>query len=87
MGTIGLDWQASGVGNFSSITAFRISTGVPTLRVALAKEDAPMQARGEKPPSRIIDFDALSDRGGASAGSEEQIIGVDEQVLRRGQSD
>jgi len=23
-----------------------------------------MQARGEKPPSRIIDFDALSDRGG-----------------------
>jgi len=63
MGTIGLDWQASGVGNFSSITAFRISTGV-TLRAALAKEDAPMQARGEKPPSRIIDFDALSDRGG-----------------------
>src|SRR6476661_5179472 len=29
---------------------------VPTLRAALAEKDAPMQARGEKPPSRIIDF-------------------------------
>ena len=29
---------------------------VPTLRAALAERDAPMQARGEKPPSRIIDF-------------------------------
>ena len=38
---------------------------VPTLRVALAKKDAPMQARGEKPPSRIIDFDALSDPEGS----------------------
>jgi hypothetical protein len=38
---------------------------VPTLRVALAKQDAPMQARGEKPPSRIIDFDALSDPEGS----------------------
>ena len=26
---------------------------VPTLRAALAQKDAPMQARGEKPPSRI----------------------------------
>jgi hypothetical protein len=34
---------------------------VPTLRAALAEKDAPMQARGAKPPSRIIDFDALSD--------------------------
>src|SRR5262245_32836809 len=38
---------------------------VPTLRVALAQKDAPMQARGEKPPSRIIDFDALSDPEGS----------------------
>src|ERR1700751_1344262 len=38
---------------------------VPTLRVALAKQDAPMQARGEKPPSRIIDLDALSDPEGS----------------------
>ena len=37
---------------------------VPTLRAALAEKDAPMQARGEKPPSRIIDFDALSDPEG-----------------------
>ena len=34
---------------------------VPTLRAALAAKDAPMRAQGEKPPSRIIDFDALSD--------------------------
>src|SRR5262249_12838495 len=27
---------------------------VPTLRAALAEKDAPMQAGGEKPPSRII---------------------------------
>jgi hypothetical protein len=32
---------------------------------ALAEKDAPMQARGEKPPSRIIDFDALSDPEGS----------------------
>lgn len=38
---------------------------VPTLRIALAEKDAAMQARGEKPPSRIIDFDALSDPEGA----------------------
>jgi hypothetical protein len=38
---------------------------VPTLRVALAEKDPPMQVRGEKPPSRIIDFDALSDPEGA----------------------
>ena len=38
---------------------------VPTLRAALAEEDAPMQARGEKPPSRIIDFDAPSDPEGS----------------------
>src|SRR6516225_11154413 len=34
---------------------------VPTLRAALVEKDAPMLARDEKPPSRIIDFDALSD--------------------------
>src|SRR6202048_2417737 len=38
---------------------------VPPLRVALDEKDAPMQARGEKPPSRIIDFDALSDPEGS----------------------
>jgi hypothetical protein len=38
---------------------------VPTLRAALTEKDAPMQAKGEKPPSRIIDFDALSDPEGA----------------------
>jgi hypothetical protein len=37
---------------------------VPMLRAALAKKDASMQ-RGEKPPSRIIDFDALSDPEGS----------------------
>lgn len=37
----------------------------PTLRAALVTKDAPMQARGEKPPSRIVDFDALSDPAGA----------------------
>jgi hypothetical protein len=38
---------------------------VPTLRAALAEKDAPMKARGEKPPSRIITFDALSDPEGS----------------------
>ena len=38
---------------------------VPTLRAALAEKDAPMEAQGEKPPSRIIDFDALSDPEGS----------------------
>jgi hypothetical protein len=38
---------------------------VPTLRAALAEKDEPMQARGEKPPTRIIDFDALSDPEGS----------------------
>src|SRR5262245_3100345 len=38
---------------------------VPTLRAALAQKDTPMEARGEKPPSRIIDFDALSDPEGS----------------------
>jgi hypothetical protein len=38
---------------------------VPTLRAALAEKDASMQALGEKPPSRIIDFDALSDPEGS----------------------
>ena len=38
---------------------------VPTLRAALADKDAPMQVWGEKPPSRIIDFDALSDPEGS----------------------
>jgi hypothetical protein len=35
---------------------------VPTLRSA---KDATMQAQGEKPPSRIIGFDALSDPEGS----------------------
>ena len=38
---------------------------VPTLRAALAEKDAPMRARGEKPPSRIVDFDALSNPEGS----------------------
>jgi hypothetical protein len=38
---------------------------VPMLRAALAERDAPMQARGEKPPSRILDFDAVSDPEGS----------------------
>ncbi|MBV9632592.1 MAG: hypothetical protein JO230_31175 [Xanthobacteraceae bacterium] len=38
---------------------------VPTLRAALAALDAPMRAQGEKAPSRIIDFDALSDPEGS----------------------
>jgi hypothetical protein len=38
---------------------------VPALRAALTEKDAPVQARGEKPPSRIIDFDALSDPEGS----------------------
>jgi hypothetical protein len=38
---------------------------VPTLRAALVEKDAPMEARGEKRPSRIIDFDALSDPEGS----------------------
>ena len=38
---------------------------VPTLRAALAEKDAPMHAQGEKRPSRIIDFDALSDPEGS----------------------
>jgi hypothetical protein len=38
---------------------------VPTLRAALAEKDAPMQAQGKKLPSRIIDFDALSDPEGS----------------------
>ena len=38
---------------------------VPTLRAALADKDAPMEAQGKKLPSRIIDFDALSDPEGS----------------------
>ena len=38
---------------------------VATLRSALAEKDAPMEAQDEKPPSRIIDFDALSDPEGS----------------------
>ena len=38
---------------------------VPSLRLALAAKDVPMQALGEKPPSRIIGFDALSDPEGS----------------------
>jgi hypothetical protein len=38
---------------------------VPTLRAALREKDAPMRAQDEKPPSRIISFDALSDPEGS----------------------
>ena len=38
---------------------------VPTLRRELAAKDAPMHACGEKRPSRIIAFDALSDPEGS----------------------
>src|SRR5215207_9437597 len=38
---------------------------VPTLRSALAARDVTTQAQGKKPPSRIIDFDALSDPEGS----------------------
>jgi len=49
---------------FNTVLDF-IFYDVPTLRAALAEKDAPMQARGEKPPSRIIHFDALSDPEGS----------------------
>ena len=38
---------------------------VPTLRSALAARDVTTLAQGKKPPSRIIDFDALSDPEGS----------------------
>ena len=38
---------------------------VPALRAALAQKDTPMEAEGEKPPSRIVDFDAVSDPEGS----------------------
>jgi len=38
---------------------------VATLRAALGEKDAPMRARNEKPPSRIIDFEALSNPEGS----------------------
>jgi hypothetical protein len=38
---------------------------VPTLAAQLAEKDAPMQARAEKPPSRIVQFDAISDPEGS----------------------
>ncbi len=38
---------------------------VPKLREGLAEKDAQVAARGEKPPSRIMDFDALSDPEGS----------------------
>ena len=38
---------------------------VPALRAALGEKDAPMRARHKKPPSRIIDFDALSNPEGS----------------------
>ena len=38
---------------------------VPRLREALAERNVPMQAMGEKPPTRIIDFDALCDPEGS----------------------
>lgn len=37
----------------------------PGLRVALAARDEPTTAAGEKPPSRIVEFDALSDPEGS----------------------
>jgi hypothetical protein len=49
---------------FNTVLDF-IFYDVSTLRAALAEKDAPMQALGEKPPSRIIDFDALSDPEGS----------------------
>ena len=38
---------------------------VPALRAALSEKDAPMRAGHKKPPSRIIDFDALSNPEGS----------------------
>jgi hypothetical protein len=38
---------------------------VPTLRAALREKDAPMRARHEKLPSRIIDFDAMRNPEGS----------------------
>ncbi len=38
---------------------------VPKLRAELTGKDAQMVAQGEKPPSRIMDFDALSDPEGS----------------------
>ena len=38
---------------------------VPTLRAGLAGKDGQMEARNEKPPSRIVDFDALTDPEGS----------------------
>ena len=38
---------------------------VPRLNAALVERDDPMRARDEKPPSRIIEFDALSDPEGS----------------------
>ena len=38
---------------------------VPGLVASLSDKDAPMKAQGEKPPSRIVDFDALADPEGS----------------------
>ena len=38
---------------------------VPTLATQLAEKDAPMRAREEKLPSRIVQFDAISDPEGS----------------------
>jgi hypothetical protein len=35
------------------------------LVASLSAKDAPMKAQGEKPPSRIVDFDALADPEGS----------------------
>ena len=56
---------------------------VPTLRAALAEKDAPMQARGEKPPSRIIDFDALSDPEGLTAPDRRDHCALRPQISER----
>src|ERR1700740_2414687 len=38
---------------------------VPTLRAALHERDAAMEESGGKPPSRILEFDALADPEGS----------------------
>ena len=38
---------------------------VPGLAASLSAKDAPMKAQGEKPPSRIVDFDPLADPEGS----------------------
>jgi hypothetical protein len=49
---------------FNTVLDF-IFYDVPKLRAALAQKDAQMRALGKKLPSRIVDFDALSDPEGS----------------------